>query len=108
MQGRREERDAFPFLLPREALHASHAPIIYPLSLPFGTPVTQAKLFLKQLKKRNVFTRNIEILLKPSHYLNSIFIIFLSCQCRLLQCVIKAFNKRQCLAVCTNLVHYFS
>ena len=59
-------------------------------------------------KKWNVFTRNIEILVKPSHYVCSIFVIFLSCQCSLLQCVIKAFNKRQCLPVCTNLVHYFS
>ena len=44
-------------------------------------------------KKINVFTRNIEILVKPFHYFNSIFVIFLSCQCSLLQCDIKAFNR---------------
>ena len=36
-------------------------------------------------------------------FIASLFYIFLS-QCSLLQCDIKAFNKRQCLTVCTNLV----
>ena len=58
-------------------------------SLPFRMPATAEK-------EEYVFTRNIEILVnKPSHYLNSIFVIFLACQRSLLQCVIKAFNKRQ-------------
>ena len=42
----------------------------------------------------------------PSHVFYCVFviiIIFLS-QCSLLQCDIKAFNKRQYLTVCTNLV----
>ena len=64
------------------------------LSVPFGTHATRARLSLKQWKKiNNVFTRNIEILVKPFHYFNSIFVIFLSCQCSLLQCDIKALNR---------------
>ena len=56
-------------------------------------------------KKLNVFTCNIEILVNsfPCFLLRLCFIFFLS-QCSLLQCDIKAFNKRQCLTVCTNLV----
>ena len=52
----------------------------HPLSVPFGTHATRARLSLKQWEKINVFTRNIEILVKPFHYFNSIFVIFLSCQ----------------------------
>ena len=40
-------------------------------SLPFPTKYVPLR------KKRNVFTRNIEILVKPSYYLNGIFVIFL-------------------------------
>ena len=58
-------------------------------SLPF-------RMSVRAEKEEYVFTRNIEILVnKPSHYLNSIFATFLECQCSLLLCVIKAFNKRQ-------------
>ena len=58
-------------------------------SLPFRMSATAEK-------EEYVFTRNIEILVnKPSNYLDSIFVIFLACQCSLLLCVIKAFNKRQ-------------
>ena len=40
-------------------------------------------------KEEYVFIRNTEIPVnKPSHYLNSIFVIFLACQCSLLLCVI--------------------
>ena len=47
-------------------------------------------------KEEYVFTRNIEILVKkPSYHLDSIFVIFLACQCSLPLCVIKAYNKRQ-------------
>ena len=93
-------RGVSPFLLPRAPFVLPTRP--YPLSLPFD------RLSLKQWGKEwNVFTCNVEILVKPSHYVYSTFVICLSCQCSLLQCVIKAFNKRQCLTVCTNLVHYF-
>ena len=45
----------------------------------------------------------------PIMFITSLLYFFHVCtQCSLLQCVIKAFNKRQCLPVCTNLVHYFS
>ena len=57
-------------------------------SLPFRMSATAEK-------EEYVFTRNIEIVVhKPSHYLNSIFVIFLACQCSLLLCVINTFNKR--------------
>ena len=47
-------------------------------------------------KEKYVFARNVDILVnKPSRYLNGIFVIVLACQCSLLQCVIKTFNKRQ-------------
>ena len=41
----------------------------------------------------------------PSNVFHWVFVIFFFLsQCSLLQCDIKAFNKRQCLTVCTNLV----
>ena len=82
----KEGEEHFPLsVLSRAPLSASQAP---KTSLPF--------LFPTEGKEEYVFSRNIEILVnKPSHYLDSIFVIFLACQCSLLLCVIKAFNKRQ-------------
>ena len=84
-----------------------------PLSLPFGTPVTLARLSLRQWEKKwNVCSRNIEILVKPSRYFNSTFVIFLSCQCSLFQCVIgvSCWSLKQktmsFLTVCTNFIYY--
>ena len=94
-------RGAFPFLLPRAPFVLPTRP--YPLSLPFDRP----DYLSNRGEKMDFFTRNTEFLVKPSHYVYSIFVIFLSSQCSLPQCVIKAFKKRQCLAVCTNLVLYF-
>ena len=53
MPGRREDRNAFPFLLPRAPSLFSRAQ--NHISLPFGTPVTQARLSLKQWKKNGMF-----------------------------------------------------
>ena len=65
------------------ALRASHEPKIL-----FPFPLERLSRRLDYLsnsgEKWNVCTRNIEILVKPSHYLSSIFVIFLSCQCGLL------------------------
>ena len=89
------------------ALRASHAPKIL---FPFPWKVCQN--FSQTVgNKWKVFTRNIEIFVKPPHYFNSIFVTFLSCQCSLLQyknSVIKTFIKDNVLHYVRNLIHYFS
>ena len=96
------------FLLPAFscAIRASHAPKIL---LPF--PLERLARMLDYLsyngKKWNVFTRNIEILVSASHYtlIASLFcFLHVSVVSFNVSCI-KAFNKRQCLIVCTNLVH---
>ena len=62
-------------------------------------------------KKWNVFTRNIEILVKPSrHYIfiaSLLYLIsFMSVQFASIQCGIKSFNERKRLTVCKNLVSH--
>ena len=97
-QGRRETRFTASFL----ARPSCFPDLLRPKSpfLPFGTSDTQARLSLKQ-EQGMLFICNIEILVKPSEYFDSIFVTFLSRQCGLLQCEIKAFNKSQCLTVWT-------
>ena len=46
---------------------------------------SEATLSLKQLKKMERLTGNIEILVKPSEFFNSISVIFLLCHFSLLQ-----------------------
>ena len=64
---------------------ASHAPKI---SFFFPSERLARRLdYLSTVVKWNVFIRNVEILVKPSHYLHSIFVLFLACQFSLLQWV---------------------
>ena len=104
---RREGRSAFPFLLPRAPFVLFTRPKSSFSSL--CNACNESRLSLKEWIKMEWFqSYNINILVKPSYYFNNIFVIFLSSQCSLLKCVIKAFNKRQCLTVYKNLVHYLS
>ena len=64
------------------SFRAFHAP-----KISFSFPLERQKRVGKKEKvpksgiKKNVFTRNFEILVKRSHYFNSIFVLFLACQC---------------------------
>ena len=104
-------RGASPFLLPRLPFGLPTHP--YPLFLPFS----RLDYLSNSGEKWNVFTCNIKILVNsfPCFSLRLCYIyiyiyifFFFPCQCSLVQCDIKAFNKRHCLTVCTNLVRYFS
>ena len=87
------------------------------LFLPFGTPGTQARLSLKQWKNGMFlfvtlrFLSNLCITLIASlfYFLHvSLVCLNVSCITKLIKALNHCFNKRQCLTVCTNLVHYFS
>ena len=73
MRGRRskEKGRGFRRETAREGVLLTHLKHPFP-SLPFPS-----ECLPQRKKKRNVFTRNIEILVKPSYYLNGIFVIFL-------------------------------
>ena len=95
-RGIREERNALLFLLPRAPFVLFTRPKSSFSSL--CNACNESSLSLKEWNKMEWFqSYNIKILVKPSYYFNNIFVIFLSSQCSSLKCVIKAFNKRQCL-----------
>ena len=75
MRGRRskEKGRGFRRETAREGVLLTHLKHPFP-SLPFPS---LPSAYHSEKKKRNVFTRNIEILVKPSYYLNVIFVIFL-------------------------------
>ena len=103
MRGRRSKETGRGFRreTAREGVLLTHLKHPFP-SLPFRVPATAKK-------KKNVFTRNIEILVKPSYYLNGIF-VYISCGSAVcFEMSLKPLiNERQCLTVFTNLVHFFS
>ena len=83
----------------------------------FGTPGTQARLSLKQWKTEMFlfvtlrFLSNLCIILIASlfYFLHVSLVCFnVSGITELMKAFNHCFNKRRCLTVCTNLVHYFS
>ena len=83
----REKRGEERVLLPHSS-RALHAFQVHKISFSFPLEHLARRLdYLSNSTKWNVFIRNVEILVKPLHYLHSIFVLFLACQFSLLQCV---------------------
>ena len=104
MRGRRKEGNAFHFLLPRALF------VLLMRTESSFNAATQARLSLKPRPKNELFSLvTLRLLSKlPITLIASLFyFLHVSVVCFNVSCI-KAFNKRQCLTIGTNLVHCFS